>query len=153
MLRWWTEAFITAVIQSTRKMPYGIRYLARETLAAIRVSSLRFTHWHTSNETLIRANFLTHLTKRVPSASGASSSIGISIPRLCRHLSFLVFFLQLAKLLRAFEVPPKLLISSPALSMSVLAKILPRSPKCWHRSRAAPNSGMTCRVTFPLMIT
>lgn len=36
VLRWWTEAFVTAVIQSTRKMPYGIRYLARETLAAIR---------------------------------------------------------------------------------------------------------------------
>ncbi|KAH9060882.1 ras GTPase-activating protein [Lactarius vividus] len=36
VLRWWTEAFITAVMQSTKKMPYGIRYLARETLVAIR---------------------------------------------------------------------------------------------------------------------
>ncbi|KAI0307116.1 hypothetical protein B0F90DRAFT_1622592 [Multifurca ochricompacta] len=36
VLRWWTEAFIVAITQSTRKMPYGIRYLARETLVAIR---------------------------------------------------------------------------------------------------------------------
>ncbi|KAH9006764.1 ras GTPase-activating protein [Lactarius hatsudake] len=36
VLRWWTEAFVTAVMQSTKKMPYGIRYLARETLVAIR---------------------------------------------------------------------------------------------------------------------
>lgn len=36
VLRWWTEAFVTAVMQSTKKMPYGIRYVARETLVAIR---------------------------------------------------------------------------------------------------------------------
>jgi len=39
VLRWWTETFIAAIVQSTRKMPYGVRYLARETLAAVRVSS------------------------------------------------------------------------------------------------------------------
>jgi hypothetical protein len=39
VLRWWTETFIAAILHATRKMPYGIRYLARETLAAIRVSS------------------------------------------------------------------------------------------------------------------
>jgi Ras GTPase-activating-like protein IQGAP2/3 len=38
VLRWWTETFIVAILQSTRKMPYGMRYLARETLAAVRVS-------------------------------------------------------------------------------------------------------------------
>ncbi|KAI0068683.1 hypothetical protein BV25DRAFT_1792222 [Artomyces pyxidatus] len=36
VLRWWTEAFVGAIVQSTKKMPYGMRYLARETLAAIR---------------------------------------------------------------------------------------------------------------------
>ncbi|KAI0005064.1 hypothetical protein BJV74DRAFT_322488 [Russula compacta] len=36
VLRWWSETFITAILQSTRKMPYGIRYLARETLVALR---------------------------------------------------------------------------------------------------------------------
>ncbi|KIY49170.1 hypothetical protein FISHEDRAFT_65237 [Fistulina hepatica ATCC 64428] len=32
VLQWWTEAFITALTQSTRRMPYSMRYLARETL-------------------------------------------------------------------------------------------------------------------------
>ncbi|KAJ8086612.1 iqgap- protein [Marasmius tenuissimus] len=36
VLRWWTEAFVTAIIESTRKMPYSMRYLARETLRAAR---------------------------------------------------------------------------------------------------------------------
>ncbi|EDR12846.1 uncharacterized protein LACBIDRAFT_183224 [Laccaria bicolor S238N-H82] len=36
VLQWWTEAFVTAITQSTRKMPYGMRYLARETLLSLR---------------------------------------------------------------------------------------------------------------------
>lgn len=36
ILQWWTEAFINVIIQSTRKMPYSMRYLARETLLALR---------------------------------------------------------------------------------------------------------------------
>ncbi|KAJ8482250.1 hypothetical protein ONZ45_g15020 [Pleurotus djamor] len=36
VLQWWTEAFVTALTQSTKKMPYSMRYLARETLAAVR---------------------------------------------------------------------------------------------------------------------
>ncbi|EAU84770.2 IQ domain-containing protein-containing RasGAP [Coprinopsis cinerea okayama7 len=36
ILRWWTEQFMTAIIQSTRKMPYGVRYLARELLLCLR---------------------------------------------------------------------------------------------------------------------
>jgi len=36
VLQWWTEAFVTAIKQSTRKMPYGMRYLARETLYHLR---------------------------------------------------------------------------------------------------------------------
>ncbi|KAF8974759.1 hypothetical protein BDZ97DRAFT_1911911 [Flammula alnicola] len=35
-LQWWTEAFIKAISQSTRKMPYSMRYLARETLLCLR---------------------------------------------------------------------------------------------------------------------
>lgn len=31
VLQWWTEAFLTAITQSTRKMPYNMRFLARET--------------------------------------------------------------------------------------------------------------------------
>lgn len=37
VLQWWTEAFVTAITQSIRKMPYGIRCLARETLLLLRV--------------------------------------------------------------------------------------------------------------------
>ncbi|KAF8076365.1 ras GTPase-activating protein [Lyophyllum atratum] len=36
VLQWWTEAFVTAIKQSTRKMPYGMRFLARETLFHLR---------------------------------------------------------------------------------------------------------------------
>jgi len=36
-LQWWTEAFIKAIIRSTRKMPYAMRYLLRETLLSLRV--------------------------------------------------------------------------------------------------------------------
>ncbi|KAF8175380.1 hypothetical protein BJ912DRAFT_988665 [Pholiota molesta] len=36
ILQWWTEAFINAIVQSTKKMPYSMRYLARETLLALR---------------------------------------------------------------------------------------------------------------------
>ncbi|TRM67597.1 hypothetical protein BD626DRAFT_395296 [Schizophyllum amplum] len=36
MLQWRTDAFVNAMIQSTNKMPYGMRYLIRETLAAVR---------------------------------------------------------------------------------------------------------------------
>ncbi|KAG7096970.1 hypothetical protein E1B28_004367 [Marasmius oreades] len=36
VLQWWTEAFVTAITQSTRKMPYSMRYLARETLRSVR---------------------------------------------------------------------------------------------------------------------
>ncbi|KAG6810418.1 hypothetical protein H0H92_011957 [Tricholoma furcatifolium] len=36
VLQWWTEAFVNAIKQSTKKMPYGVRYLARETLVYLR---------------------------------------------------------------------------------------------------------------------
>ena len=39
ILQWWTEVFVTAITQSTRKMPYGMRFLARETLLFVRVSN------------------------------------------------------------------------------------------------------------------
>jgi hypothetical protein len=39
VLQWWTEAFVTAITQSTKKMPYGMRYLAHETLQNLRVRS------------------------------------------------------------------------------------------------------------------
>ncbi|ETW84040.1 hypothetical protein HETIRDRAFT_381374 [Heterobasidion irregulare TC 32-1] len=35
VLQWWTEAFLVAVTQSIKKMPYGIRFLAREMLHAL----------------------------------------------------------------------------------------------------------------------
>ncbi|PFH52708.1 hypothetical protein AMATHDRAFT_139198 [Amanita thiersii Skay4041] len=37
VLQWWTEAFVTTITQSTRRMPYGMRYLARETLRLLRI--------------------------------------------------------------------------------------------------------------------
>ena len=40
LLQWWTETFVAALIQSTQRMPYGMRYLARETLHALRVSNV-----------------------------------------------------------------------------------------------------------------
>ena len=36
VLQWWSESFVTAIVNSTNKIPYGMRYLARETLAALR---------------------------------------------------------------------------------------------------------------------
>lgn len=35
-LRWWVEQFVTLITQSTKRMPYGIRFLARETLIWLR---------------------------------------------------------------------------------------------------------------------
>ncbi|KAJ3757022.1 ras GTPase-activating protein [Lentinula raphanica] len=35
-LQLWTDRFVTAIIQSTQKMPFSMRYLARETLACVR---------------------------------------------------------------------------------------------------------------------
>ncbi|EIW76096.1 hypothetical protein CONPUDRAFT_64414 [Coniophora puteana RWD-64-598 SS2] len=35
-LQWWTEAFATAIMQSTKRMPYSMRFLARETLNSLR---------------------------------------------------------------------------------------------------------------------
>lgn len=37
ILQWWTEAFVNAMIQSTKGMPYSMRYLTRETLSCLRV--------------------------------------------------------------------------------------------------------------------
>ncbi|KAJ2929576.1 hypothetical protein H1R20_g7517, partial [Candolleomyces eurysporus] len=36
-LRWWVEQFVAVITQSTKKMPYGIRYLAREMLTCLRL--------------------------------------------------------------------------------------------------------------------
>ncbi|KDR83761.1 hypothetical protein GALMADRAFT_236120 [Galerina marginata CBS 339.88] len=36
VLQWWTEAFLNVITQSTKKMPYSMRYLARETLLCLR---------------------------------------------------------------------------------------------------------------------
>ncbi|KAJ3869643.1 ras GTPase-activating protein [Lentinula novae-zelandiae] len=35
-LQLWTDRFVAAIIQSTKKMPFSMRYLARETLACVR---------------------------------------------------------------------------------------------------------------------
>jgi len=45
-LQWWTEAFIKAIIRSTRKMPYAMRYLLRETLLSLRVCSTSLEGYH-----------------------------------------------------------------------------------------------------------
>ncbi|KAG6880044.1 hypothetical protein C0992_007361 [Termitomyces sp. T32_za158] len=36
VLQWWTEAFVNVIKQSVKKMPYNMRYLARETLIHLR---------------------------------------------------------------------------------------------------------------------
>lgn len=43
ILQWWTEAFLNAILQSTRKMPYSMRYLAREMSLSLRVG--RYVLW------------------------------------------------------------------------------------------------------------
>ncbi|KIJ20004.1 hypothetical protein PAXINDRAFT_166178 [Paxillus involutus ATCC 200175] len=35
-LQWWSAAFVSAIMQSTRRMPYSMRFIARETLLALR---------------------------------------------------------------------------------------------------------------------
>jgi Ras GTPase-activating-like protein IQGAP2/3 len=37
LLQIWTEAFVVAIVGSAKKMPYSMRYLARETLLAAQV--------------------------------------------------------------------------------------------------------------------
>lgn len=37
MLQTWVSAFVDIIRGSTRRMPYGMRYLVRETLGALRV--------------------------------------------------------------------------------------------------------------------
>jgi len=37
-LQAWGAVFMKVIMESTKKMPYGTRYLARETLNALRVS-------------------------------------------------------------------------------------------------------------------
>ncbi|RPD67315.1 hypothetical protein L226DRAFT_452633 [Lentinus tigrinus ALCF2SS1-7] len=36
VLQWWTEEFVRAITSSLSKMPYGMRYMARETLGAVK---------------------------------------------------------------------------------------------------------------------
>ncbi|TFK55685.1 ras GTPase-activating protein [Heliocybe sulcata] len=36
VLQWWAEKFVAVIIQSTKRVPYAIRYMARETLAALK---------------------------------------------------------------------------------------------------------------------
>ncbi|KAI0952208.1 hypothetical protein AcV7_008086 [Taiwanofungus camphoratus] len=36
VLQWWTEEFVKAITQSLQRMPYGMRFMARETLSAVR---------------------------------------------------------------------------------------------------------------------
>ncbi|EPQ59223.1 hypothetical protein GLOTRDRAFT_34245 [Gloeophyllum trabeum ATCC 11539] len=36
VLQWWADAFVSAITQSTKRMPYAMRYLARETLASLK---------------------------------------------------------------------------------------------------------------------
>ena len=40
VLQWWTEEFVRAITSSLSKMPYGMRYMARETLNAVKVHSV-----------------------------------------------------------------------------------------------------------------
>ncbi|KAG2152223.1 ras GTPase-activating protein [Suillus cothurnatus] len=35
-LQWWTEAFATSIFESTRKMPYSVRFMARETFIQLK---------------------------------------------------------------------------------------------------------------------
>ncbi|KAI6035361.1 ras GTPase-activating protein [Pisolithus orientalis] len=35
-LQWWSEAFMSAILQSAKRVPYGMRFIARETLASLR---------------------------------------------------------------------------------------------------------------------
>jgi hypothetical protein len=64
-------------------MPYGVRYLARETLAAVRVSSSNLIYPLVSLVTLFRTNSLMLPKNHAQPASAASSSIGISTRRSC----------------------------------------------------------------------
>lgn len=40
LVQWWTDAFVKAITASTKKMPFSMRYLARETLLALRVRDI-----------------------------------------------------------------------------------------------------------------
>ncbi|KAG6336614.1 hypothetical protein ID866_2490, partial [Astraeus odoratus] len=38
-LQWWSEAFMSAILQSAKRVPYGMRFIAREMLASLRVGT------------------------------------------------------------------------------------------------------------------
>ena len=38
VLQWWTQEFVKAITLSLSRMPYGMRFMARETLQSVRVS-------------------------------------------------------------------------------------------------------------------
>ncbi|KAF8138302.1 ras GTPase-activating protein [Boletus edulis] len=42
-LQWWSEAFMVAIFQSARKMPYSMRFIARETLLSLRTFDMAST--------------------------------------------------------------------------------------------------------------
>ena len=62
-LNWKTGAFVKAMLDSTNKMPYSMRYLIRETLAAVRVR--RITNSFTLELTFSRSASRMRLIRNV----------------------------------------------------------------------------------------
>lgn len=48
-LQLWTDRFVAAITQSTKKMPFSMRYLARETLTFVRVSEFLLSQGSSAN--------------------------------------------------------------------------------------------------------
>jgi Ras GTPase-activating-like protein IQGAP2/3 len=57
LLQMWTEAFLKAITQSAKKMPYAMRYLARETLAAAQVRLVPQRYRQSAAHTRVQARF------------------------------------------------------------------------------------------------
>lgn len=58
VLQWWTEEFVRAITSSLSRMPYGMRYMARETLSAVKASSFRIhVHSETDVQSLLQSKF------------------------------------------------------------------------------------------------
>ncbi|KAG6378565.1 ras GTPase-activating protein [Boletus reticuloceps] len=76
-LQWWSEAFMVAIFQSARKMPYSMRFIARETLLSLRVSKGQ----------LLVVVFLTLVQERFPDASDTAYAACIARLVFYRYLN------------------------------------------------------------------
>lgn len=84
-LQWWTREFVKVITQSLQRMPYGIRYMARETLSAVKVSTPSY-RLDVELTRFDRASFLMNLQNITLLASLDWSTTDLSILLSCTYI-------------------------------------------------------------------